>query len=114
MEPKTFIQSCPISVTVCENHAALFRKCVSKKGAGKGKALLECLGLSSPEIKLCYKNNPHDEVQAIQDGLDKWETNGDHCTWQILLDAMTSADFTQQDCKELEEELHQKMQGEVI
>ena len=115
MELKTLVQSCPISVTDCENHAVLFRKYVSRKGACKGKALLECLGLTLSQINFCYENNPRNEEAAIQDGLNKWwETNGDQCTWQILLDAMKSADVAQQDCKELVEELHRKMQGEVI
>ena len=91
----------------------LFRKYVSRKGVGKGKAILEWVGLSPQEIKLCYQSNPNEE-EAIQDGLIKWwETGGDCCTWQVLLNAMKFAGIAQQHCTELVEELHQMMQGEV-
>ena len=90
----------------------LFRKYVSRLGAGKGKAILEWVGLSPQEIKLCYQSNPSEE-EAIQDGLIKWwETCGDCCTWQVLLDAMKFAGIAQPHCIELVEELRQ-MQGEV-
>ena len=92
----------------------LFRMYVSRQGAGKGKAILEWVGLSPQEIKLCYQSNPSNEEEAIQDGLIKWwETNGDCCTWQVLLGAMKFAGIAQQHCTELVEELHQMMQGEV-
>ena len=71
------------------------------------------MGLSPQEIKLCYQSNPNEE-EAIQDGLIKWwETGGDRCTWQVLLDAMKFAGIAQHHCTELVEELHQMMQGEV-
>ena len=103
-----------VSTAACVRHALIFRKCVSRKSAGKGKALLECLGLSPDEIKFCYQSNPLNEEQSIQDGLIKWwETHGNHCTWQVLLSAMHFAGIAQQHCTELVEELHQMMQGEV-
>ena len=103
-----------VSTAVCERHAVLFRKHISRQAAGKGKAILECVGLTRQEIKFCYQNNPFNEEEAIQDGLDKWrETHGDHCTWQVLLGAMEFAGIAQQHCSELVEELHQRMQGEV-
>ena len=80
---------------------------VSRKGAGKGKAILECLELTTEEINFCYQNNPLNEEQAIQDGLNRWrDTRGDQCTWQVLTEAMQFAGISQQHCKELVEELH--------
>ena len=103
-----------VSFAAFGRYAVLFRKYVSRQGAGKGKAILEWVGLSPQEIKLCYQSNPSSEEEAIQDGLIKWwETGGDRCTWQVLLDAMKFAHITQQHCTELVEELHQMMQGEV-
>ena len=73
------------------------------------------MGLTRAQIKLCYQSNPLDEEEAIQDGLDKWqETQGDHCTWQELLEAMKFAGIAKQHCKELVEDLCQDqwMQGD--
>ena len=103
-----------VSIAVCDRYAILLRKHVSRRAAGKGKSILEWLGLTSQEIKLCYQNNPLNEEEAIQDGLEKWrETHGDHCTWQAVIEAMKFAGIAQQHCSELVEELHQRMQGEV-
>ena len=102
-----------VSFAACDRYAVLFRKYVSRQGAGKGKAILEWVGLSPQEIKLCYQSNPSNEEEAIQDGMLKLcETRGD-CTWQVLLDAMRFAGIAQHHCTELVEELHQMMQGEV-
>ena len=91
----------------------LFRKYVSRKGIGKGRAILEWVGLDPAAIEQCYGTPGLDEEEAIQKGLHKWrETNGDCCTWQVLLEAMKFAGITQH-CTELVEELHQMMQGEV-
>ena len=92
----------------------LFRQYVSRKGVSKGRAILEWVGLDPQEIKLCYQSNPGNEEEAIQDGLIKWwETHGDCCTWQVLLDAMRFAGIAQQHCTELVEELRQLNQSEV-
>ena len=98
-----------------KRYAVLFREHVSRQGAGKGKAVLECVGLTREQIKLCYQSNPLNEEEAIQDGLHKWqETQGDHCTWQVLLKAMTFAGISEQHCSQLVQELHQWMQGEEV
>ena len=111
----TIYYSCSTSVADCEKHAFLFRKHVSRKGAGKGRAILEYLGLTTPQINSCYQNNPRNEEEAIQDGLYKWcETHSGNCTWQVLLNAMEFAGIAQQDCRKLVEELRQALQGEVI
>ena len=111
----TSVVSYFLCVADCKRCAVLFRKYISRKASGKGKAILEFVGLTSQEIKLCYENNPLNEEEAIQDGLNKWhESCVDHCTWQVLLNAMEFAGIAQQHCKELVEELHQLMQSEVI
>ena len=47
--------------------------------------------------------------------LHKWqETQGDHCTWKDLLEAMTFAGIAEQHCSQLVQELHQWMQGEEV
>ena len=98
---------------MCERFTVLFRKHISRNAAGKGKAILEWVGLTQPEIRLCYQNNPLNEEEAIQDGLNKWrETRGDCCTWQVLLGAMEFAGIAQEHCSELVKELL-RMQGEV-
>ena len=109
-------RSVPASVfiTGCKRYAVLFRKHVSRQGAGKGKAILEYLGLTPELIDLCYQDNPRNEEEAIQVGLKKWQTQGDHCTWQDLLEGMTFAGFGEQRCSQLVQELHQWMQGEEV
>ena len=109
-------RSVPPSVSVAgfKRYAVLFRKHVSRQGAGKGKAVLEFLGLTPELIDLCYQDNPRNEEEAIQDGLKKWQTQGDHCTWQDLLEAMKFAGMAEQHCSQLVQELHQWMQGEEV
>ena len=103
-----------VSFAACERYAVLFRKYVSRKGTGKGRAILEWVGLSPEVINQCYRIPGFDEEEAIQQGLHRWrETCGDCCTWQVLLGAMQFAGIAQQHCTELVEELHQIMQGEV-
>ena len=111
------LRSVPPSVFIAgyKNYAVLFRKHVSRQGAGKGKAILECVGLTREQIQLCYQSNPRNEEEAIQDGLKKWqETQGDNCTWQDLLEAMTFAGISEQHCSQLVQELHQWLQGEDV
>jgi len=108
------LRSVPPSVFIagCKRYAVLFRKHVSRQGAGKGTAILEFLGLTPELIDLCYQNNPRNEEKAIQVGLKKWQTQGDNCTWQDLLEAMTFAGISEQHCSQLVQELHQWLQGE--
>ena len=101
------------SFAACGKYAVLFRKYVSRKGIGKGRAILEWVGLSPEVINQCYGTPGLDEEEVIQKGLHKWrETCGD-CTWQVLLNAMQFAGIAQNHCTELEEELNKMMQGEV-
>ena len=104
-----------VSIAVCDRYAVLFRKYVSRNAIGRGRAVLEWVGLAPEVIDQCYGSSTLDEEAAIQKGLLRWrETHGDRCTWQVLLEAMKFAGIAQQHCSELVEELHQRMQGEVI
>ena len=110
------VQQCTLilSTAACGRYAVLFRKYVSRNGFGRGRAILEWLGLTPEIIEQCYGTPGLDEEAAVQKGLHKWrETHGD-CTWQVLLEAMQFAGIAQQHCTELVEELHQMMQGKVI
>lgn len=66
---------------------------MSKKAIGKGKALLEALGLTS-QIDQCYDGNPKEE-EAIQEGLKFWIGSEDP-TWGDLLKAMETAEIAVQ------------------
>ena len=115
LRSKDYFSSAPFaSFAACQRYAVLFRKYVSRRAAGRGKAILEFIGLDTEIIDLCYQDNPRNEEEAIQDGLKRWiAKQGDHCTWQVLFDAMKFANIAQQHCTELVGELHQMMQGEV-
>lgn len=78
-------------------HHMLFRKHVSRNAASKGRAVLEGVGLDSATIEACFKNSPHDEEEAVQDGLNKWaEGKGSQPpTWDVLLGAMQYAQIVQ-------------------
>ena len=111
----TSVQKCPTFclLAACVRYSELFRKHISRQCAGKGKAILERVGLTRAQIQLCYQINPLNEEEAIQDGLHQWSETHSDCTWQVLLDAMAFAGIAQQHCRELVQELHQRMQGEV-
>ena len=60
------------------------------RAAGKGKAVLDALGLSADSSKACFNNHPGNEEEAVQAGLTKWvEGQGKQPpTWGVLLAAM--------------------------
>ena len=77
----------------------VLRTFVSRKAAGKGKAILEGVGLDSSAIKACFRSNPLDDEEAVQAGLIKWTDGGRQvfpCTWGVLIDAMEYARVGQQ------------------
>ena len=89
---------------------------MSRLSAGKGRAVLEGLGLASWAIKACYGEHPFKEEEAVQEGLIKW-VDGHHGyspTWRTLLDAMEYAHVAQHHCQELREELYQKLIGKCV
>ena len=89
------------------NYLILFRKYVSRRAAGKGRAVLEGVGLDTATIEACFRNNPQDVEEAVQAGLNKW-VQGNACqppTWKVLLEAMEYAEIPQQDINDLKASL---------
>ena len=84
----------------------LFRTYVSRKAAGKGRAILEGVGLLPEVIQMCYVDHPHQEEEAVQSGLLTWRNGGgDEPTWAVLLEAMKYAEIGVQHVTSLKEEL---------
>lgn len=79
---------------------------MSSKAVGKGKALLEALGLTRSQRAQCYSRNPGEEVEAIQEGLEDWIGSVDP-TWGDLLTAMETAEISIQDRNDLKKRLSQ-------
>ena len=99
----------PFSPAAREGYAVLLRKHVSRNSAGKGRAVLEGVGLTPERIKMCYSNHPSNEEEAVQSGLTEW--SGGHCnnpTWKVLLDAMIYAGIGCQHIDNLKAELLNK------
>ena len=80
---------------------------MSRKAAGKGRAVLEGVGLDTETINACFTNYPRDEEAAVQDGLTKWNDGEGRkpATWEVLLKAMEYAKIAQQHVKGLKKEL---------
>ena len=84
----------------------MLRTYVSKVAAGKGRAILEGIGLPSEMRDVCYMNNPLNVEEAIQCGLLKWRNgSGDSPTWAVLLKAMEYAGIAVQHITKLKEEI---------
>ena len=101
----------PLPSVACEGYLILFRKYVSRPSVGKGRAVLEGIGLAPETIRACYGRHPLEEEEAVQDGLIKW-SEGHHSyspTWKTLLGAMEYAGVAQQHCQGLRDELYQKL-----
>lgn len=79
-------------------HLMHFRMYVSRNAAGKGKPVLEGVGLDAPTIAMCFNDNPLKEEAAVQAGLTKWvEGKGiQPPTWEVLLTAMEYAEIGKQ------------------
>ena len=88
------------------SHLVLLRRRVSQQAWGKGRALLEALGLSGAQIAECYGMHPLNEKEAVQHGLQVWLEGGTNTTWEALLEAMESAEIDVQQREGLKEELH--------
>ena len=89
---------------------------MSRPSAGKGRAVLEGVGLAPETIRACYGRHPSEEEEAVQDGLIKW-TEGHHGynpTWRVLLDAMEYAGVALHHCQGLKEELYKKLTGMCV
>lgn len=60
------------SLEAYEKYAVILRTFVSKNSAGKGRAVLEYVGLDTPASNMVYENNPKNEEAAVQAGLLQW------------------------------------------
>ena len=74
----------------------LFRRYVSRKAAGKARAVLEGVGLDSPTIDACVSANALDDEETVQDGLTRWcvGEGTQPPTWKVLFKAMKHAEMT--------------------
>ena len=106
----------PLPSAACEGYLMLFRTYVSRTSAGKGRAVLEGIGLAPETIEACYGRHPLNEEEAVQAGLIKWAEgrHGYSSTWRVLLDAMAYAGVGQQHCQGLIEKLCQKLKSECL
>ena len=102
---------CLSSSTDHPDQLILFRTCVSRKAALKGRAVLEGVGLPTYAIDACFSSHPLDEEGVVQAGLTKWSGGQGRQppTWQVLLDAMTYAQIAQEHVQELKDKLAQGM-----
>lgn len=98
-----FVLSFVAGVQKCD---MMLRKFVSRVAAGKGRALLEGLGLPEGTREMCFANNPSNVLEAIQCGLLQWKNgHGYSPTWEVLLKAMADAEIAVQDVDKLKEEI---------
>ena len=97
--------SLPIAVAGLGTHLVLLRRRVSQQAWGKGRALLEAVGLSAAQIAKCYGMHPLNEEEAVQHGLQVWLEGGTNTTWEALLEAMETAEIDVQQREGLKEEL---------
>ena len=76
----------------------LFRERVSRAAAGKGRAVLEGVGLKAAQITACFRAHPLDEEEGIQRGLIEWSGGQGYQppTWAVLLKAMSYAKVEQE------------------
>ena len=78
----------------------LFRKYVSRRAGGKGRAVLDGVGLSAETIEVCFRSHPFDGEEAVQEGLVRW-INSTQPTWEVLIKAMEYAGIAPQHIQSL-------------
>ena len=85
----------------------LFRKHVSRKAAGKARAVLEGVGLDTATIDACFSAHPQNDEEAVQAGLTKWVGGKGYQppTWSVLIEAMEYAEIAQQNVAALKKAL---------
>ena len=93
------------------DHLKLFRKHVSRKAAGKARAVLEGVELDAATINACGSAHPQNDEEAVQAGLTKWAggKGTQPPTWSVLIDAMEYAEIAEQDIQGLKEKLGLKI-----
>ena len=79
---------------------------MSRQAYGKGRALLEALGLTSTQIDKYYGMYPLHEEESVQDGIQAWISKRINTRWRDLLEAMETAGIAMQQCDRLKEELY--------
>ena len=86
-----------------KDYRELFRKHVSRKAAGKEKAVLEGVGLDDAAIETQFRNNPNNVEEAVQSGLIAWSRGYYYKepTWEVLLAAMEYAEIAEQHIQDL-------------
>ena len=85
---------------------------MSRNALGRGRAVLEGVGLPHETIRMCYTQYPLNEEEAVQFGLHWWrDGEGDSPTWAMLLEAMDYAEIGVQHMTALEEEV---LKGTVL
>ena len=89
------------------DHLILFRTFVSRKAAGNERPVLEGVGLDAGEITELINRYPHNQQEAVQEGLVKWRDGRglQPPTWGVLLEAMAYAEIAQQHVQGLKEKL---------
>ena len=80
---------------------------MSRQAWGKGRALLEALGLTSTQIAKYYGLGIHplNEEESVQSGLQAWIGRDINATWRDLLEAMEMAGIDIQQRDGLKKEL---------
>ena len=88
-----------------QGYLRLFRIFVSRKAAGKARAVLEGVELDTATIAACI--SAQNEEEAVQEGLTRWcgGKGRQPPTWGVLVEAMQYAQIDQQDVQGLKEEL---------
>ena len=97
--------SFPVALVGLSSHLVLLRRYVSRQAWGKGRALMENLGLSGAEIAKCFGMHPLNEEESVQQGLQVWMERGANTTWDALLKAMETASIAVQQRDGLRQEL---------
>lgn len=90
-----------VSMKICivsadhPDYLMLFREHVSRRAAGKGRAVLEGVGLDAEVIEACFQGHPLNEEETVQAGLNKWSAGQGRQppTWKVLLGTMDYANI---------------------
>ena len=91
-----------------DGYDLLLRTHVSRRAAGKGRAVLEGVGLDAPTIAACYTAHPLNEEETVQDGLTLQWCGGEGFqppTREVLIEAVEYAEIAKQDIHSLKEGL---------
>ena len=96
----------PVAVVDHKEHLVLLRTYVSRQACGKGRALLEALGLTRAQIAGCYYIQPQEEEDSVQKGLQTWIDRNINATWRDVLDAMETAEIAIQPRDKLKKKLY--------